>query len=48
LYLRRLEDTFRPERIDDMVRGLDDDILADEMERREIEGTRTTRRRWRS
>ncbi|ACM58195.1 DNA repair and recombination protein RadA [Halorubrum lacusprofundi] len=33
------EDTFRPERIDDMVRGLDDDILADEMERREIEGT---------
>jgi len=36
------EDTFRPERIDDMVRGLDDEILADEMERREIEG------RWRS
>ncbi|WP_418281749.1 DNA repair and recombination protein RadA [Halorubrum sp. DTA98] len=33
------EDTFRPERIDDMVRGLDDGILADEMERREIEGT---------
>ena len=33
------EDTFRPERIDDMVRGLDDEILADEMERREIEGT---------
>ncbi|OTF00255.1 MULTISPECIES: DNA repair and recombination protein RadA [unclassified Halorubrum] len=32
------EDTFRPERIDDMVRGLDDEILADEMERREIEG----------
>ena len=25
------EDTFRPERIDDMVRGLDDEILADEM-----------------
>ncbi|MDZ5812486.1 DNA repair and recombination protein RadA [Halorubrum sp. AD140] len=33
------EDTFRPERIDDMVRGLDDEILSDEMERREIEGT---------
>ena len=33
------EDTFRPERIDDMVRGLDDEILADEMERREVEGT---------
>ncbi|RAW46034.1 DNA repair and recombination protein RadA [Halorubrum sp. 48-1-W] len=33
------EDTFRPERIDDMVRGLDDEVLADEMERREIEGT---------
>ncbi|EMA60169.1 DNA repair and recombination protein RadA [Halorubrum lipolyticum] len=33
------EDTFRPERIDDMVRGLDDEILVDEMERREIEGT---------
>jgi DNA repair protein RadA len=33
------EDTFRPERIDDMVRGLDDDILSAEMERREIEGT---------
>ncbi|OYR53415.1 DNA repair and recombination protein RadA [Halorubrum halodurans] len=33
------EDTFRPERIDDMVRGLDDEILADEMERREIEGS---------
>lgn len=33
------EDTFRPERIDDMVRGLADEILADEMERREIEGT---------
>jgi DNA repair and recombination protein RadA len=33
------EDTFRPERIDDMVRGLDDDLLADELERREIEGT---------
>jgi DNA repair protein RadA len=33
------EDTFRPERIDDMVRGLDDEALAAEMERREIEGT---------
>ena len=33
------EDTFRPERIDDMIRGLDDEILAHEMERREIEGT---------
>ncbi|MFC7167234.1 DNA repair and recombination protein RadA [Halospeciosus flavus] len=32
------EDTFRPERIDDMVRGLDDEIIADELERREIEG----------
>ncbi|MBP1988270.1 DNA repair and recombination protein RadA [Halolamina salifodinae] len=32
------EDTFRPERIDDMIRGLDDDIIADELERREIEG----------
>ncbi|WP_338726678.1 DNA repair and recombination protein RadA [Haladaptatus sp. DJG-WS-42] len=33
------EDTFRPERIDDMVRGLDDEILAAAMENREIEGT---------
>jgi DNA repair protein RadA len=33
------EDTFRPERIDDMVRGLDDEIIADELERREIEGS---------
>src|SRR6056297_1742338 len=32
------EDTFRPERIDDMIRGLDDEILADVMEEREIEG----------
>ncbi|MFW5911617.1 MAG: DNA repair and recombination protein RadA, partial [Halolamina sp.] len=32
------EDTFRPERIDDMIRGLDDEIIADELERREIEG----------
>ena len=33
------EDTFRPERIDDMVRGLDDEILETELERREIDGT---------
>ncbi|MEF8801234.1 MAG: DNA repair and recombination protein RadA [Halolamina sp.] len=33
------EDTFRPERIDDMIRGLDDEIIAEEMERREIEGS---------
>ncbi|SHH09039.1 DNA repair and recombination protein RadA [Halobaculum gomorrense] len=33
------EDTFRPERIDDMVRGLDDEILEREFERREIEGS---------
>jgi DNA repair protein RadA len=33
------EDTFRPERIDDMIRGLDDDIIEDELERREIDGT---------
>ena len=32
------EDTFRPERIDDMVRGLDDEIIAATMEQREIEG----------
>ncbi|MFB6220852.1 MAG: DNA repair and recombination protein RadA [Halolamina sp.] len=32
------EDTFRPERIDDMIRGLDDELIADELERREIEG----------
>ena len=32
------EDTFRPERIDDMVRGLDDEVLQSEFERREIEG----------
>ncbi|GGN11533.1 DNA repair and recombination protein RadA [Halarchaeum nitratireducens] len=31
------EDTFRPERIDDMVRGLDDDVLADTMELHGIE-----------
>ncbi|KAB1187047.1 MULTISPECIES: DNA repair and recombination protein RadA [Haloferax] len=33
------EDTFRPERIDDMVRGLDDDILQTTMDEREIEGS---------
>ena len=33
------EDTFRPERIDDMIRGLDDEIIADLLERREIDGT---------
>jgi len=33
------EDTFRPERIDDMLRGLDDEIITDLLERREIEGT---------
>ncbi|ARS89852.1 DNA repair and recombination protein RadA [Natrarchaeobaculum aegyptiacum] len=33
------EDTFRPERIDDMVRGLPDDAIAAAMEDREIEGT---------
>lgn len=33
------EDTFRPERIDDMVRGLDDDIIQATMDDREIEGT---------
>ncbi|WP_435118608.1 DNA repair and recombination protein RadA [Halolamina sp. C58] len=32
------EDTFRPERIDDMIRGFDDEIIAEELERREIEG----------
>ncbi|WP_227261168.1 DNA repair and recombination protein RadA [Salarchaeum japonicum] len=32
------EDTFRPERIDDMVRGLSDEQLAATMEDREIEG----------
>ena len=32
------EDTFRPERIDDMVRGLDDDVIAATLEDREIEG----------
>ncbi len=33
------EDTFRPERIDDMVRGLDDEIIEATMEQRGIEGT---------
>ncbi|WP_132058968.1 DNA repair and recombination protein RadA [Halorussus amylolyticus] len=33
------EDTFRPERIDDMVRGLEDDALQALMDDREIEGT---------
>ncbi|MFC6827017.1 DNA repair and recombination protein RadA [Halopelagius fulvigenes] len=33
------EDTFRPERIDDMVRGLDDETLQATMDDREIEGT---------
>ncbi|NHX37308.1 MULTISPECIES: DNA repair and recombination protein RadA [Halolamina] len=32
------EDTFRPERIDDMIRGLDDEVIAEELERRGIEG----------
>jgi len=33
------EDTFRPERIDDMVRGLDDEILQATLEDREMEGS---------
>ncbi|WP_101295097.1 DNA repair and recombination protein RadA [Halegenticoccus soli] len=33
------EDTFRPERIDDMVRGLDDEIIQATMDDREIEGS---------
>ncbi|MFB6119184.1 DNA repair and recombination protein RadA [Halosegnis sp.] len=32
------EDTFRPERIDEMVRGLDDEILEAELDHREIDG----------
>ncbi|MFB6111147.1 MAG: DNA repair and recombination protein RadA [Halobacteriaceae archaeon] len=32
------EDTFRPERIDDMVRGLDDEVIADTMTLHGIEG----------
>ena len=33
------EDTFRPERIDDMVRGLSDERIQAAMDQREIEGT---------
>jgi DNA repair protein RadA len=33
------EDTFRPERIDDMVRGLDDELIQATMDDRDIEGT---------
>ncbi len=33
------EDTFRPERIDDMVRGLDDETIEAAMAHREIEGS---------
>ncbi|WP_178915656.1 DNA repair and recombination protein RadA [Natronomonas gomsonensis] len=33
------EDTFRPERIDEMVRGLPDDVLEAALEDREIEGS---------
>ena len=33
------EDTFRPERIDDMVRGLDDEVIQGALDDREIEGT---------
>jgi DNA repair protein RadA len=33
------EDTFRPERIDDMVRGLSDDVIDATLEDREIEGS---------
>jgi len=33
------EDAFRPERIDEMVRGLESEILRAELDRREIEGT---------
>jgi DNA repair protein RadA len=32
------EDTFRPERIDDMVRGLEEEVIADTMELHGIEG----------
>ncbi len=35
------EDTFRPERIDEMVRGLDDSLIEAAMEDREIEGDAT-------
>ena len=33
------EDAFRPERVDEMVRGLDDGVLAAELDRRGIGGT---------
>ena len=33
------EDTFRPERIDDMVRGLDDEVIDAALAHREIEGS---------
>ncbi|GGL46379.1 DNA repair and recombination protein RadA [Halocalculus aciditolerans] len=33
------EDTFRPERIDDMVRGLEDDVLEDAFELHGVEGS---------
>ncbi|WP_323172903.1 DNA repair and recombination protein RadA [Natrialba sp. PRR66] len=33
------EDTFRPERIDDMVRGLSDDVINATLEDRDIEGS---------
>ncbi|WP_435155680.1 DNA repair and recombination protein RadA [Haladaptatus sp. DFWS20] len=33
------EDTFRPERVDDMVRGLSDEVLQATMDDREIEGS---------
>ena len=33
------EDTFRPERIDDMVRGLDEEVLADFMDLHGVEGS---------
>lgn len=32
------EDTFRPERIEDMVRGLPDDVLEQEFEHRDLDG----------
>lgn len=35
------EDTFRPERIDEMVRGLEDEVIAAAMDDREIEGEPT-------
>ncbi|WP_330630343.1 DNA repair and recombination protein RadA [Halocatena halophila] len=35
------EDTFRPERIDEMVRGLDDSLIEAAMEDRDIEGSAT-------